>query len=79
MISVTLEMDAALQRLDPQKATQLERLLRDSLALALCDDPDSAPTTYQGRPIGKNSSPVAPPRDLHSRPEFERHRLRKQR
>ena len=35
MSSLALEIDLALQRLDPSNAARLERLLRDSLALAL--------------------------------------------
>ena len=45
MSSLALRIDAALQRLDPQKAPQLERPSRDGLALALCDEPNSTPTT----------------------------------
>jgi hypothetical protein len=35
MSSLALEIDLALQRLDPSNAARLERLLRDGLALAL--------------------------------------------
>ncbi|MDB6007246.1 MAG: hypothetical protein JWR15_4233 [Prosthecobacter sp.] len=38
MSSLALEIDLALQRLDPPKASRLERLLRDGLALALGDN-----------------------------------------
>ncbi|MBK8035802.1 MAG: hypothetical protein IPK22_01500 [Verrucomicrobiaceae bacterium] len=38
MSSLALEIDLALQRLDPPKASRLERLLRDGLALALGDE-----------------------------------------
>lgn len=38
MSSLALEIDLALQRLDPSKASRLERLLRDGLALALGDE-----------------------------------------
>jgi hypothetical protein len=43
MSSLALEIDLALQRLDPPKASRLERLLRDGLALALGDEAVSAP------------------------------------
>lgn len=38
MNSLALEIDLALRRLDPPKASRLERLLRDGLALALGDE-----------------------------------------
>jgi hypothetical protein len=38
MSSLALEIDLALKRLDPPKASRLERLLRDGLALALGDE-----------------------------------------
>ncbi|MDI1314425.1 hypothetical protein [Prosthecobacter sp.] len=44
MSSLALEIDLALQRLDPPKASRLERLLRDGLALALGDEAVAAPT-----------------------------------
>lgn len=44
MSSLALEIDLALQRLDPPKASRLERLLRDGLALALGDEAPVMPT-----------------------------------
>ncbi len=44
MSSLALEIDLALQRLDPPKASRLERLLRDGLALALGDETPVMPT-----------------------------------
>lgn len=44
MSSLATEIDLALQRLDPPKASRLERLLRDGLALAMGDDAVAAPT-----------------------------------
>ena len=38
MSSLAVEIDVALRRLDPLKASRLERLLRDSLALALDEE-----------------------------------------
>ncbi len=42
MSSLALEIDQALQRLDPLRASRLERLLRDGLALALGDGGESS-------------------------------------
>lgn len=55
MSSLALEIDFALQRLDPPKASRLERLLRDGLALALADETSEAPVS---------SSPTAGQREL---------------
>ncbi len=57
MSSLALEIDQALQRLDPPKASRLERLLRDSLALALGDDATA----------GQMSPPDAKRRELFAR------------
>lgn len=45
MSSLALEIDTALRRLDPLKASRLERLLRDGLALALDGQGEAAPET----------------------------------
>lgn len=42
MSSLAIEIDNAMQRLDASKASRLERLLRDGLALALADDAPAA-------------------------------------
>ena len=47
MSSLANEIDNAMQRLDAAKASRLERLLRDRLALALADD---APATGERPP-----------------------------
>lgn len=72
MSSLAMEIDLALQRLDPPQASRLERLLRDSLALALGDDDTServtasSPTTVQRELFAGRFSPLAsvPARDL---------------
>lgn len=71
MSSLALEIDLALQRLDPSKASQLERLLRDGLALALGDDATAkstlAPATTGRRELfSRRFAPLAsvPDRDL---------------
>lgn len=45
MSPLALEIDTALRRLDPLKASRLERLLRDGLALALDEQGETAPET----------------------------------
>jgi hypothetical protein len=42
MSSLALEIDRALLRLAPEKAARLEKLVRDSLALALADEESGA-------------------------------------
>ncbi len=58
MSSLALEIDRALQQLDPPKSSRLERILRDSLALALGED-----ASGQSKPI----SPIGSRRELFSR------------
>ncbi len=69
MSSLAIEIDQALQRLDPLRASRLERLLREGLALALEDGGDSslgisakAPRELFARRFAP--LPVAPDRDL---------------
>lgn len=71
MSSLALEIDRALQRLDPPKASRLERLLRDGLALALGDEPAEIPApsstaSRQGEMFARRFAPLSavPDRDL---------------
>ena len=70
MSSLALEIDLALQRLDPPKASRLERLLRDSLALALGDDTEpsqtASPDAKRREVFARRFAPLAsvPDRDL---------------
>lgn len=68
MSSLALEIDQALQRLAPPQASRLERLLRDSLALALGDETTEEPSMmFQRRELfSRRFAPLAsvPERDL---------------
>lgn len=71
MSSLALEIDLALQRLDPPKASRLERLLRDGLALALGDDATMSSTpppaaSSRSELFARRFAPLAsvPDRDL---------------
>jgi hypothetical protein len=71
MSSLALEIDLALQRLDPPKASRLERLLRDGLALALGDEapvmPAPSPTaSSRSELFARRFAPLnaVPDRDL---------------
>jgi len=71
MSSLALEIDLALQRLDPTKASRLERLLRDGLALALGDEAKAEPVvsptaTSRHELFSRRFAPLAsvPDRDL---------------
>lgn len=70
MSSLALEIDLALQRLDPPKASRLERLLRDGLALALGDEapvvPAPSPAGSRNELFARRFAPLSavPERDL---------------
>jgi hypothetical protein len=68
MSSLALEIDQALQRLAPPKASHLERLLRDSLALALGDETKEEPSmrSHRRELFSRRFAPLAsvPERDL---------------
>lgn len=69
MSSLALEIEQALQRLDPPRASRLERLLRDGLALALGEQTtSSSETAAKARRdlFAKRFAPLAsvPDRDL---------------
>jgi hypothetical protein len=71
MSSLALEIDLALKRLDAPRAKRLERILRDSLALALgeetpADTKDSSPTRSRRDQFAYRFAPLAsvPDRDL---------------
>ena len=72
MSSLALEIDLALQRLDPHQASRLERLLRDGLALALGDEALAAPkpspaASSRREHFARRFAPLAavPDRDLN--------------
>jgi hypothetical protein len=69
--SLGLEIDLALKRLDALKASRLERLLRDGLALAFADEaPEKQSSTMQSdtrrEVFARRFAPLAsvPDRDL---------------
>lgn len=69
MSSLALEIDQALQRLDPPRASRLERLLRDGLALALGEQtpsPAESPAKARRELFASRFAPLAsvPDRDL---------------
>jgi len=69
MSPLALEIDLALQRLDQPKASRLERLLRDGLALALGDEGMPLPSpaaSSRSELFARRFAPLAvvPERDL---------------